>query len=262
MNDKLESLRLGLVQAKLRWREPEANRGHLEELLARAGEGMDLAILPETFTTGFLGDPGVAEEGMEGETVEWMQAVAARRECVLAGSAVITTPAGRRNRLLWVQPDGTVQFYDKRHLFGMGGEEQRYVAGDERVVFHWRGWRICPQVCYDIRFPVWCRNRNDYDLLLVVANWPQPRVDAWSLLLRARAVENQCFVAAVNRVGEDGNGVRYPGASVVHDPMGGAVLQLGGEECLQTARVDLATVREVREKLPFLRDADDFHLKP
>lgn len=260
MNDPLETIRIGLVQATLHWREPQANRRHLEELLTGSGEDLDLAVLPETFTTGFLGDPGVEEEGMGGPTVEWMIAMAGRHDCVMAGSAVIFTAAGRRNRFLWAQPDGTVHFYDKRHLFGIGGEADRYVAGRERVVISWRGWRICPQICYDIRFPVWCRNRGDYDLLLVVANWPQPRVDAWSALLRARAIENQCYIAAVNRVGEDGNGKRYPGESVLHDPLGSDILRLGQQEQVRVASIEMATLRETQRALPFLADADDFSL--
>lgn len=258
--DILHEMRIGLLQAQLRQRELQANRQHLADMLERHGAVLDLAVLPETFTTGFLGDRDAPEEGMDGPTLDWMSDMAARHRCVITGSAVIQTAAGRRNRLLWVEPDGKVQWYDKRHLFAFGGENERYVAGDERVVFSYRGWRVCPQICYDIRFPVWCRNQDDYDLLLVVANWPGPRIDAWSALLRARAIENQCYVAAVNRTGEDAGGLRYPGQSVLIDPMGCEQLRLDRDEALGTGVAVLAELRAVREKLPFLADADRFRL--
>lgn len=258
MTEDREELKLALVQAQLDWHEPQANREHLEELIREQAEDADIVILPETFTTGFLGDPGVAEEGMDGETVAWMRGLATSRGCVLTGSAVIVTADGRRNRLLWVEPDGTVQHYDKRHLFAYGGENERYVAGAERVVFEYRGWRVFPLVCYDIRFPVWCRVRDDYDLMLVVANWPRPRVDAWSTLLKARAIENQCYVAAVNRVGRDGKGIDYPGRSVVHDALGAELLLMDDRESVAHATVRLDKLRAVRAKLPFLADADRF----
>jgi omega-amidase len=258
--DPLKAPHIALLQAQLKWREPETNRRHLQQMLEQVEGPVDIAILPETFTTGFLGDPGVPEEGMDGATVRWMQELAAGRQCVVTGSVVINTPGGRRNRLLWAEPGGQVHFYDKRHLFAFGGENERYVAGRERVVWAYRGWRVCPQICYDIRFPVWCRNRADYDLLLVVANWPKRRVDAWSALLRARAIENQCYVAAVNRVGEDGNGIRYPGQSVVHDPLGAELLRLDSAETAGVAELDLEALMEIRRKLPFQADADDFTL--
>jgi len=169
---------------------------------------------------------------------------------------------GRWNRLLWVEPDGSLQHYDKRHLFAHAGEDQRYSAGAERKVFTYRGWRICPQICYDIRFPVWCRSRDDYDLLLTVANWPSTRAGAWRSLLQARAIENQAYVVAVNRVGEDGNGKNYPGISVAFDPLGEALLEMGDEEALEMVTLELDKVRATRERLPFHLEADAFGLKP
>lgn len=248
-----------LVQAKLAWRKPEENRAHLAELLDGQAGQADLFILPETFTTGFLGEEGPGES-MNGPTLAWMRLLASKLGAVVTGSAVIED-GGRRNRLLWVEPEGAVQHYDKRHLFAHAGEDRRYVAGTERKVFEYRGWRVCPQICYDIRFPVWCRNRNDYDLLLVVANWPSPRAAAWRSLLKARAIENQAYVAAVNRVGEDGNGKAYPGISVVFDPLGEALTELAADEALGFASIDLAQLRDARERLPFQREADDFELK-
>ena len=252
-------LRIGLLQAELKWREPEVNRDHLQGMLESVEGPLDIAIFPETFTTGFLGELSELEE-MDGPTVTWMHELAAKHDCVITGSAVMGSPEGRRNRLLWVEPDGTLRYYDKKHLFGYAGEDKRYVAGTERVLFQYRGWRILPQVCYDLRFPVWCRNRSDYDLMVIVANWPSPRVDAWSTLLKARAMENQSYVAAVNRVGEDGKGNRYPGQSVVHDGLGADCVRLGEEEGYAVAEISLAQLRELRRKLPFLADADPFEL--
>ncbi|MFT5770140.1 MAG: omega-amidase [Lysobacterales bacterium] len=254
----MDELKLTLVQSRLHWCKPSDNRAHLESLIEKIADS-DIVIFPETFTTGFLGESPEQAEGMSGETVNWMKGLSAEHDCVITGSAVIDD-GGLKNRLLWVEPDGTVQFYDKHHLLTLAGEDQRYDAGKERKVFEYRGWRICPQICYDLRFPVWCRNRNDYDLLLVVANWPGSRIDAWSTLLKARAIENQCFVAAVNRVGKDGNDFEYPGASVVHDPLGETILKLGEDEQCMQATINLSKVQSVRDSLPFHREADDFSL--
>lgn len=249
-----------LVQAQLLWKDPAHNREHLEQLLCSAEGDCHLAVLPETFTTGFLGDAELPEEGMDGPTVAWMKELAARRGCALAGSAVIVDQGHRYNRLLFVTPDGAVRHYDKRHLFAYGGEDRRYTAGTQRVNVDYLGWRINLQVCYDLRFPAWCRYRGDYDLMLLVANWPTARAAHWSSLLEARAIENQSWVVGVNRVGEDGNGMQYPGRSVVHDPMGQRVADLGGTEGCQLAELDLDRVARVRSEFPFQADADRFTL--
>lgn len=256
----MEKLKALLVQACLDWKDPAANRDHLEAMLESCNEAFDLAVLPETFTTGFLGDSGASEEGMDGASVDWMRRMAQRFDCAVAGSLVICEGGERFNRMVFADADGVVATYDKRHLFSYGGEDRRYTAGKKRVVFGYRGWRINLQVCYDLRFPAWCRNRNDYDLMLLVANWPRRRVHHWSLLLEARAVENQSWVIGVNRVGEDGNGIDYPGSSVVHDPMGEVVADLGDQPCARVVELDLARVREVREKFPFQADADRFEI--
>ena len=250
-----------LVQAQLGWKDPERNRAHLEQLVNAAPGDIDLAVLPETFTTGFLGDADLPEEGMNGPTVNWMKQLAAARDCALAGSAVITEQGKRFNRFLFVTPSGEVRFYDKRHLFAFGGENQRYAAGRKRVIIEFRGWRINLQVCYDLRFPAWCRNRDDYDLMLLVANWPKKRVGHWASLLHARAIENQAWVIGVNRVGQDGNGFRYPGRSVVHDPLGECVADLGSEEAVRQVPLDLSAVEHIRSEFPFQADADEFELR-
>ncbi len=254
----MSRLNVALVQSRLRWREPAENRSHLAGLMDAAGTA-DLYVLPETFTTGFLGDSRDDDEGMDGETVQWMRAEAATRGGAICGSAVISDAAGRRNRFLFVTPEGAVHHYDKRHLFSYAGEDRRYVAGDQRVLFDHAGWRICPQICYDLRFPVWCRSRDDYDLLIFVANWPSPRVSAWDALLRARAIENQCYVVAVNRVGEDGKGAAYPGHSAVYDPLGEVLVEPWGEESVRSVAIDLERVRTVRADFPFCRGGGPLH---
>lgn len=256
----LKSLRCLLVQSGLFWADAAANRQKLATI-ARAHAGQcDLIVFPETFTSGFLGDSADSLENMQGETLAWMKTLASEIDSVLCGSVAIGVENGTVNRFLWVQPDGVVQFYDKHHLFAFGGENKRYVAGHERKVFHYRGWRICPQVCYDLRFPAWCRNRDDYDVLLFVANWPEPRTPAWTALLRARAIENQCYVIGVNRSGSDPRGMQYAGASAVYDPLGEAVLDLGDEEGVGSVQIELKNVLTIRSELPFQDDADNFTL--
>ena len=256
----MSKLRTLLVQAQLSWKHPTENRSHLESLIGGVEKKFDLAVLPETFTTGFLGDTDLPEEDMGGPTVEWMGELAQRHECAIAGSVVIVEGGHRYNRMIFAAPEGVVGTYDKRHLFAYGGENKRYTGGTERVVIKYRGWRINLQVCYDLRFPAWCRNRDDYDLMLLVANWPSKRVGHWSSLLEARAIENQAWVIGVNRVGEDGNGFRYPGQSVVHDPMGQCVLNMGSEENCQVAELDLTELEKVRSQFPFQADADRFQI--
>ncbi len=253
-----DSLVVGLLQAELKWRDPERNRAHLADLLAGGHRQAHVIVMPETFTTGFLGDSDLEEEGMDGPTVAWMKDLAARHGCAVTGSAVIGANGGRANRLLWVEPGGSVKHYDKKHLFSHAGEDRRYVAGARNTVIDYRGWRIRPQVCYDLRFPAWCRYRGDYDMLLFVANWPEPRIGAWSTLLEARAIENQCAVVAVNRVGEDGKGQSYPGQSVIHGPLGETLVRLDDQECYAEQSVELQAVRSVRRELPFHADADPF----
>lgn len=249
-----------LVQAQLGWKDPARNRAHLESLIDAAAVEFDLAVLPETFTTGFLGDSDLPDEDMDGPTLRWMQALAARHDAAIAGSAVIAERGHRYNRMLFVDPAGAVTHYDKRHLFAYGGEDRRYTAGTERVNIDYRGWRINLQVCYDLRFPAWCRYRDDYDLMLLVANWPSRRVRHWSALLEARAIENQAWVIGVNRVGQDGKGIQYPGRSVVHDPMGECVADLGAGESCRLVALDLDAVARVRQDFPFQQDADRFEL--
>ncbi len=255
-------LRVALVQAELRWQAPEANREHLAGLMDQA-PAADLYVLPETFTTGFLGDAQAQAEAFEGPTLAWLRSQAQARAAAIAGSFAVTDERGdRRNRLVFMPPDGPAAWYDKRHLFAYGGEDQRYVAGAAPRVVEWRGWRIDLQICYDLRFPVWCRNVRNFDVQLFVANWPTPRVEAWRLLLRARAVENQAFVIGVNRTGEDGKGVLYPGRSSAWDGAGDCLVELPADESVSLVTLDRDALLSLRAKLPFLIDADRFSIEP
>lgn len=253
-----------LVQAQLAWKNPAENRAHLQALLeaelAADRPQVHLAVFPETFTTGFLGDPDLPPEGMDGPTVAWMRETSRRFGTSLAGSAVIVENGKRFNRLLLAMPDGSVQQYDKRHLFAYGGENQRYVPGTNRTIMQMGDWRVCPQVCYDLRFPAWCRQRGDYDLLLFVANWPGSRIEHWTALLKARAIENQAWVIGLNRVGKDGNGIDYPGRSQVYDPTGKCVADLEAREMCHRSTLKLSQVTEVQNAFPFQADADAFNL--
>lgn len=257
-------MRVALIQAQLRQAAAADNLVHLAALMDQSTEQSgeaDLYVLPETFATGFLGDGDRQPEDMTGPSIQWMQQQARQRQAALCGSLVIGEAGQRFNRFIYVDASGDVlAHYDKRHLFGFGGEDQRYQAGQERVTFSAAGWRVCPQICYDLRFPVWCRHRNDYDLLVFVANWPIKRVFAWQHLLRARAIENQCYVIGVNRAGPDGVGTLYGGHSAIYGPLGEIIVELGQEPALAMGGISLSEVQQVRMQLPFQQDADAFQL--
>jgi len=257
----VRDLTVSLLQSPIAWLDPAANRAHFGALIAECGTGVDLVVLPEMFSTGFTMTPESCAEPMDGPTVAWMRETAARCRTTLCGSLVIRDGERYRNRLLWAAPDGTLHWYDKRHLFRMAGEHHHYSAGSERLLVTLGGWRICPLVCYDLRFPVWSRGANQFDLQIFVANWPAARRSAWCALLPARAVENQCYAVGVNRVGEDGNGVAYCGDSLVAGPLGNLVADLGSAESTATVTLDGAALERYREKFPAWRDADAFRLE-
>ncbi|MCR4995461.1 MAG: amidohydrolase [Bacteroidales bacterium] len=248
-------MRVIILQRDIVWASKSENLQRAEEAIRRQ-EPCDLVVLPEMFATGFGGDPAaVAEPDEGGEVLRWMQRMAHEHDCAVAGSVAVGTKA-YKNRFYFVKPDGSVVFYDKRHLFTYGGEHLRYTAGDERVVVEWRGVRFLLMVCYDLRFPVWSRNREDYDCALYVASWPTPRVDAWSALLKARAIENQCFVVGVNRVGKDPQ-CEYSGASVVLDAYGHELAACTlGKECEACAELDMSALEAFRKKFPVLKDRE------
>ena len=254
-------LRVALVQTAPAWHDSAANREHFGRMIDAVDDDVDLVVLPEMFSTGFtMGSREVAET-MTGETVAWLRDQAAQRGVTIAGSVVIED-GSYFNRMVWMPPDGRATVYDKRHLFRMAGEHEHYAAGQDRVVVTLGSWRICLSICYDLRFPVWLRCRNDYDLMLCVANWPAARQSAWYTLLRARAVENQCYVVGVNRIGTDGNGVEYRGGSAVCDWNGATLVEGTDDPGVLVASLDLDAVEAYRQRFPAWRDADEFEVVP
>ena len=263
----MSTLTVTLLQTSLHWEDPARNRQALGEKIRGLSQKTEIIFLPEMFTTGFSMHADELAEPMDGPSVDWMRQVAAEKKVVLAGSLIIRENGKNYNRLVWMLPNGQYGCYDKRHRFGMGGEGDQYTAGIKRVIASAKGWKVNLQVCYDLRFPVWARNHADengqpeYDLLVYVANWPETRIQAWKTLLTARAIENQCYVIGLNRVGTDGMGLSYPGESMVIDPMGEILYTKGGgQEDMPTITLDRARLTEVRQKLPFLRDADRFDI--
>ncbi len=262
-------LNVTLVQTDTVWHDPSANRDRIAREIGEKGSASDVIVLPETFTTGFSNEAVSTAEDMDGESVRWLLAQARASDAAITGSVQIRVGARVFNRLLWAMPDGTLLTYDKRHLFRMAREQERYAAGRDRIVVEHKGWRICPLVCYDLRFPVYSRNRADparegaldYDLLLYVANWPAARHEAWRTLLRARAIENLCYVAGVNRCGTDGNDHPYAGGSAVIDFLGQPVVEC--DEAPQVVRTTLSmdSLLEHRERFPAHLDADEFKLE-
>ena len=261
----MEMLRVSLVQGATRWHDPAGNRDYYGALIAPLAGRTDLVVLPETFTSGFSNEAIHNAEGMDGPTVGWLRERARELDAAITGSVQLRVGQGVYNRLLFVTPDGEVRHYDKRHLFRHADEHKRYAAGRDKLVVAWKGWRICPLVCYDLRFPVFVRNRHsaegfDYDLVLFVANWPSARAYAWRTLLRARAIENLAYCVGVNRVGVDGNGLPYSGDSGVLDYLGQAMADLGAQEQTVTVTLDAAALAAFREKFPAWMDADPFTL--
>jgi predicted amidohydrolase len=257
----MQTLTIALIQADLHWHDAESNLAEFTRKLEDIDEKTDLVVLPEMFTTGFSMDAQSLAEPADGRSVEWMHEAASRSGCAICGSLIIADGGRYYNRFYCVMSDGSSVSYDKKHLFRLAGEQQHYAEGRRRITFDLNGFRICPMICYDLRFPVWSRNRGDYDLLLYVANWPSPRHFAWETLLRARAIENLSYVAGVNRVGVDGNDLRYAGGSAVIDYLGQSRVDLGDTEGARSAALDLDELRAFRERFAFHEDADDFTLK-
>ncbi|MFK7885445.1 MAG: amidohydrolase [Gammaproteobacteria bacterium] len=253
-------LRVALAQVPLLWHDTPGNHAQFDALIDDAGD-FDLLVLPEMFASGFSMSPAQCAQDMDGPSVTWMRELAARRNAAICGSLAIRDGEHFVNRFVFMYPDGAMSTYDKRHSFTLAGEHEVYTAGNERSVIEFRGWRLAPFVCYDLRFPVWCRHAGSCDLMLFVANWPQPRRTAWNTLLRARAIENQCFVAGVNRVGTDHNEREYFGDSAVVDALGDDVVNANDRHVLEFATLDLGALHALRERLPFYRDADAFDVK-
>lgn len=255
-----ETLNISLVQADLIWEKPRENRELLSAMLQDIST-TQLIVLPEMFSSGFTMNPKAVAETPDGPSVKWMLEVAKKKKAAVCGSLVIEENQSYYNRLYFVAPDGKINTYNKKHLFTLAGEHQVYSPGRERLLVNYLGWKICPLICYDLRFPVWARNTDDYDLLLYVANWPQVRVFAWDTLLSARAIENLSYVAGVNRVGTDGNGHPYTGHSAVYDALGQAVLpSQKGHTGVFSVTLSKEHLNQTRNKLRFLDDRERFIL--
>ena len=248
-------MKVTILQRDILWANPVGNVARADEAID-SNPGSDLYILPEMFSTGFCTEPEGIAEPSDSATLAWMKSKSASIGAAIAGSVAIQEGPRYFNRFYFVKPDGSVAAYDKKHLFTFGGEHKRFTAGENRVVVEWKGVRILLEICYDLRFPIWSRNRGDYDMIIYVASWPTPRVEAWKALLTARAIENQCYVAGVNRVGDD-PGNTYCGGSRVIDPYGTIMAEcVDGQEMEVTADVDMEILEAFRAKFPVLNDAD------
>ncbi len=258
-------MKVTLVQTVLSWESPAKNYLRLDGILQKQAK-TDIVVLPEMFTTGFTMNVAALELfSPDCPTLKWMRTWSKYLDAVLTGSVAFRTEYGSVNRLIWMRPDGSFDFYDKRHAFTFGGEHEHYTPGNKRIVEHWRGWNICPLICYDLRFPVWSRNKfehgaADYDLLIYVANWPNARRDAWSTLLKARAIENVCYTVGVNRVGTDPNENVYSGDSSVIDFKGQVMWTQSDVAEVYTLELDREELMSFRDKFPALKDGDSFQL--
>jgi omega-amidase len=262
----MPTLSFTLIQTRLFWEDRDANLAMLEKKIREIRERTEIVVLPEMFSTGFSMNPTKLAERMDGATVQWMKKIAAAKKIVLTGSVIIEEDGNYYNRLLWVLPDGNLGYYDKRHRFAFAGENAEYTPGNKRLIAQVKGWKINLQVCYDLRFPVWARQHSnespEYDVLLYVANWPERRAHAWKTLLTARAIENQCYVVGVNRVGDDGNGIAHSGDSMVIDALGTTLYHKSDGEDIHTIVLEREPLQQVREKFPFWKDADNFKIIP
>lgn len=253
-------MKTALIQAPLVWEKPEANRKYFEEKINSSSEELDLIILPEMFTTGFSMNPKNSAETMDGETISLLKNLAKQKNVAITGSLIIAENGKFYNRLVFVFPSGEIKKYDKRHLFSLAGEEKIYTSGTEKLIVEYKGWKICPLICYDLRFPVFSRNAEDYDLLIYVANWPKPRTNAWDTLLKARSIENMCYTVGVNRIGTDESGHDYLGHSQAIDFLGNTILEPQKAEGIFIANLDKNQMLETRQKFGFLNDRDSFEI--
>jgi omega-amidase len=261
LNSKFFNMKIALIQSSLYWENPEKNRKKFQKKIHSISESVDLIILPEMFTSGFTMQPNTVAETMQGETVIWLISLAKAKNTAIMGSLIIEENNNFYNRLLFVFPSGEIQFYDKKHLFTLAGEDKIYTAGTKKLIVEYKGWKICPLICYDLRFPVFARNVEEYDLLIYVANWPKTRINAWNALLKARAIENMSYTVGVNRIGEDDNNFQYNGHSQAVNFMGDYII-----DQVETKGVFIVELNKVeqllaREKFNFLSDQDPFVLK-
>lgn len=263
---QMSSLTITTIQSSLFWEEKPANLHMLEQKINSIAEKTEIVVLPEMFSTGFSMNPKLLAETMEGETVQWMKRISRENSIVLTGSIIIEENGAFYNRLIWMLPNGDYGHYDKRHLFAYAEEDKHYSPGNKRLIASVKGWKVNLQVCYDLRFPVWARQQYkgkepEYDILVYVANWPERRSHAWKTLLCARAIENQCYVVGVNRVGTDGNNIYHSGNSLIIDPSGQVLYHMAEEEDVFTITLQKEKLEEVRARFPFWRDADTFNIE-
>jgi predicted amidohydrolase len=261
----MSSLCVSLIQSSLFWEDKKRNLAMLEEKIMGISEKTNLVILPEMFSTGFSMKPLDLAETMDGDTIGWMKRIAGTKKIILTGSLIIKDNGHYFNRLIWMLPNGTLGFYDKRHLFAYAGEDQHYTAGGKRLITSVNGWKINLQICYDLRFPVWARQQSnhenpEFDVLIYVANWPEKRSHAWKTLLTARAIENQSYVIGVNRVGKDGNQIHHSGDSMLIDPLGNILFTKSQEEIVHSFELLKDKLNETRNQFPFWKDADQFNI--
>lgn len=257
-----DSLRISMIQSHIIWEDRDENLGYYGELLRRVSGKTDIAVFPETFTTGFSMEVERLADTMEGFTISAIKGWASKYNLAVAGSFIAKENEKYFNRAFFITPEGEEYYYDKRHLFRMAGEDEHFTAGDKRTIITYKGWNICLQVCYDLRFPLWSRNvNNEYDLLIYVANWPEPRKKVWKALLPARAIENMAYVCGVNRVGIDGKGFTYRGDSMIFSPKGKKLADAGKrEEITRTCTLSKSELEELRAKFPVWKDADAFSI--
>ena len=263
----MSTLTITGIQTALNWEDPAANRNMFEEKINSITNKTEVIVLPETFSTGFSMKPKELAETMDGETIAWMKRMASEKKSIITGSVIIEEHGNYFNRLIWMLPNGQYGTYDKRHLFAYAGENAEFTSGTKRLIASVKGWKINLLVCYDLRFPVWARQQTqeespEYDLLIYVANWPERRNHAWKTLLQARAIENQCYVVGVNRLGNDGNNIYHSGDSMVVDPMGEILYTKAHEEDIFTVTLQRDKLEDVRTKLPFWKDGDNFMIHP
>ena len=251
-------MKVAIIQTHLFWEQPQKNRIHFEEKINAITENVDLIILPEMFTSGFTMNPAAVGETMKGKTVIWLQHLAKTKNCAIVGSLVISEKNKYYNRLLFVFPDGKIESYDKKHLFTLAGEDKVYQQGNKKLIVDYKGFRICPLICYDLRFPVFSRNTENYDLLIYVANWPKIRINAWDILLKGRAIENMSYAIGVNRIGFDENHHEYVGHSQAIDFLGNEIINAHDKEGIFIVNLDKEKLIETKKKLSFLEDKDGF----
>ncbi len=257
-----ETLDIALIQANLVWENPTENRTSFSEKIKAISKKVDIIVLPEMFNTGFTMNADEVAETMNGDTVQWLTVMAKEKNSAIAGSIIIEEDNKYYNRLIFMLPNGTHYIYDKHQLFTLAKEEEVFTAGQEEVIIEYLGWKIKPQICYDLRFPVWARNTSEYDVLLYVASWPKPRINAWDILLQARAIENMCYCIGTNRIGLDGKGYEYNGHSAVYDVLGNSLLDENPveKETIIYTTLYKSHIKEIRTKLSFLNDRDNFKL--